>query len=969
MDEEVRQDEEQEEKLTSEYGREILRTYALKDNMHYFQGKSAGKIRLVPVLHFRQHESWAEFKIGMNTLYVLRDVQGFVHQLERHARVRYGKKLEVLLDRGVFSEESVPIVDFVARAVRELSRMESPLLQRDPRKLFLTPRLLDELLGLREKEEILVHTGHIRSMGVLSEDPRLDVWIQRQEGGVLLQSEFFELMEGADRLIIQSGDFVYRCGEEYSHQMGAFLNYSAKAPGQQFFVADSDLPVLVTALLPTLQRYCNVEMEEGTLAEFMPEPAQVQIYIEEGTADLLECRIETSYGEKTYNVFEPVRLGDTYRDIAKESAALTVVRHFFPEIRRKERRFGMKSEEDLFDFLEEGQQALSRVGQVYVSEALRKWKVRSAPRLQAGISLRNDLLSLKILSEDLPFEEIGELLANYQEKKRFFRLRGGDFIRLEDNSLSALSEILDGLHLGTEDLRSGEILLPRYRASYLNEVLQDGTEGLKVTREGDFQELIHALKPVRETYYPAPQAMEQTLREYQKAGYQWMRTLDSMGFGGILADDMGLGKTVQVIALILAYRTEEKERQEPALIVCPASLIYNWQSEMKRFAPQLSQIVIAGSVQERESLLEQAWQTPGCVLITSYDLLKRDLARYQDHVFRYQLLDEAQMIKNHATKAARAVKKVQALSRFALTGTPIENRLCELWSIIDFLMPGMLFSYARFQKEFEGPIVREGDARATERLRRLTRPFVLRRLKADVLKELPDKNEITIYAAMEEEQRKLYDANVWSLKSSLAYENQGNMQILAALVRLRQVCCDPELVYENYRGGSAKKDACMELLREAVGGGHKVLVFSQFTSMLTLLAKKLDEEKISYYMLTGTVAKEKRAELVRRFHMDDTPVFLISLKAGGTGLNLTAADIVIHYDPWWNLAAQNQATDRAHRIGQKHKVTVFRLIAKDTIEERILEMQEAKRELSDQIITEEGFSKELLTPEALRRLL
>ena len=284
-------------------------------------------------------------------------------------------------------------------------------------------------------------------------------------------------------------------------------------------------------------------------------------------------------------------------------------------------------------------------------------------------------------------------------------------------------------------------------------------------------------------------------------------------------------------------------------------------------------------------------------------------------------------------------------------------------------MPGMLFSYTRFQKEFEGPIVRENDERATRRLRQMTRPFVLRRLKADVLKELPDKNEITIYAGMEDEQRKLYNANVWQLKSSLAHGIQGNIQILTALVRLRQICCDPALVYENYKGSSAKKEACLHLLREAVAGGHKVLVFSQFTSMLSLLAQSMDEEPISYYMLTGSVPKEKRAELVRRFHMDDTSVFLISLKAGGTGLNLTAADIVIHYDPWWNLAAQNQATDRAHRIGQKHKVTVFRLIAKDTIEERILEMQESKRLLSSQIITEESLPKELLSQDVLQKLL
>lgn len=969
MDEETRIEEEQEEKLTSEYGREILRTYALRDSMRYFQGKSAGKVQLVPILHFEDQGPWVEFRIGIRTLYILKDVQGFVHQLDRHARVRYGKKLEILLDRSVFCEESLPIVDFVVRAIKELQQMKSPLLETDARKLFVTPQLLDDLLNLRERKEILVYMGHPKQMTVLSENPRMDVWIQKGEGGVFLQSSFFWLVCGAERLIVQWGNCIYRCGEEYSKEMRPFLTFSTQAPGQQLFVADADLPVLITALLPTLQRYCNVQMEEDILEKFRPVPAQVQIYIEEGERDLLTCRIETSYGDRVYNVFEPVRLGDTYRDVAKESAALSVVRHFFPEVIRKERRFGMKSEEDLFAFLDEGQQALSKVGEVYVSEALRKWKIRSAPRLQTGISVRNQILYLQIVADDLPYEELERLLENYREKKKFFRLHSGDFIRLEDNSLETLSEILDGLHLEGEDLQAGEIELPRYRAAYLDAVLKEDTEEVQVTRDAGFKELIQEIVSEEKANYPVPESIEPILREYQKTGYQWMRTLDAMGFGGILADDMGLGKTVQVIALILSYRLEEKEKEAPVLIVCPASLIYNWQSEIRRFAPDLHQMVIAGNMQEREQLLLEAWKIPGCVLITSYDLLKRDLAQYQNHIFRYQFLDEAQMIKNHATKAARAVKKIQATSRFALTGTPIENRLSELWSIFDFLMPGMLFSYARFQKEFESPIVREEDERATRRLRQMTRPFVLRRLKADVLKELPDKSEITIYAGMEDEQRKLYNANVWQLKSSLAYGTQGSMQILAALVRLRQICCDPALVYENYKGSSAKREACLHLLQEAVEGGHKVLVFSQFTSMLNLLAQSLDEEQISYYMLTGSVPKEKRAELVRSFHMDDTPVFLISLKAGGTGLNLTAADIVIHYDPWWNLAAQNQATDRAHRIGQKHKVTVFRLIAKDTIEERILEMQESKRLLSSQIITEESLPKELLSPDALQNLL
>lgn len=959
--------------LTSESGRDMLRSYALRDGVRYFQGKSAGKVELIPVLHIDGEIPALEFRIGISTKYVLKDLPEFVRQFHRHARISYGKKLEFLHDRSAFTRDSLPVLDYILQVVQELERLKSPVFENpeNRRLLPLTPRFLEEMIALRQGGTLLVQMGHPREMSVVSEDPKLELTISRLESGILIQTEFFQVAQGTGRLIVQQGDAIYRCSEEYSADMGPFLYHCGMIPEREFFIAEKDLAVLGASVLPILQNYCDVQMERGLLEEFIPEAAQVKIYIEPGREEMLLCRIETEYGEQVYNIFEPVRLGDSYRDVAKESAAMNMVRRYFPDIFRKDRRFGLNTDEDFFLFLDEGQLALSQVGEVWMSEELRSLKIGKPPRVSAGISVKSDLLSLKITSDELPFEELGRLLDQYRLKKKFFRLQSGQFIRLEDNSLSAISELLDGLHLTAGDLQEEEILLPRYRATYLDAVLREGGEGVQVSRDQEFRALVRRIKSVEDGEYELPESIQPVLRSYQKVGYQWLRTLDSMGFGGILADDMGLGKTIQVITLLLSYRIEETQRLDPVLIVCPASLIYNWESELTRFAPQLQKLVVAGNAAEREKILSDAKEIPGCILITSYDLLKRDLANYQNQAFRYQILDEAQMIKNHLTQAARAVKKIHAVSRFALTGTPIENRLSELWSIFDYLMPGMLYSYPRFQKEFEAPIVRDGDERAMERLRRMIRPFILRRLKTDVLKELPDKNEITVYAGMEEEQRRLYEAGVYQLKKSISGEGetQNKIQILAELMRLRQICCDPSLVYEQYSGGSAKLDACMQFLQEATGGGHKVLVFSQFTSMLDILARCLSAEGITYFMLNGSVNKEKRAEMVRDFHLDDTQVFLISLKAGGTGLNLTAADIVIHYDPWWNLAAQNQATDRAYRIGQKNKVSVFRLIAKDTIEERILEMQENKQMLSRQIIAEDQFSMDYLSPGMLEQIL
>ena len=359
--------------------------------------------------------------------------------------------------------------------------------------------------------------------------------------------------------------------------------------------------------------------------------------------------------------------------------------------------------------------------------------------------------------------------------------------------------------------------------------------------------------------------------------------------------------------------------------------------------------------------------------MTSYETMRRDQELYKEEDFFCEVIDEAQYIKNAGTKGARAVKSVSAQMKLALTGTPVENRLSELWSIFDYLMPGFLYSYEHFKKTFEAPIMKKENEEAMANLQKMIRPFILRRIKKEVLSDLPDKIEKCIPIPLAGEQKKLYDAHVQRLKFMLesgSNEDFGSirMQVLAELTRLRQLCCDPELIYQDYKGGAAKVELCMELLNNAVNGGHKILLFSQFTSMLDILEKRMDEEGISYYSLTGSTPKKERMELMQKFNQDETSVFCISLKAGGTGLNLTGADMVIHYDPWWNVAAENQATDRAHRIGQKRVVTVYKLVAEHTIEEKVLELQQKKKELADQVLSGEEMGSVLFDREELLKL-
>ena len=472
---------------------------------------------------------------------------------------------------------------------------------------------------------------------------------------------------------------------------------------------------------------------------------------------------------------------------------------------------------------------------------------------------------------------------------------------------------------------------------------------------------------MKDSEYTPPESLHNVLRKYQRDGYRWLRTLDGYGMGGILADDMGLGKTVQVLSYLLAIK-ELGENPLPSLIVCPASLVLNWAEECEKFTPELHCVVVDGDAAHRAALAEQ-WEAADLV-VTSYDLLRRDEALYENQKFYACILDEAQAIKNHTTQKYKAVCGVNSRVRFALTGTPVENRLGELWSIFSFLMPGYLPPYKAFCARFEKPIVQEDDPTAVRRLNQLTGPFILRRMKADVLKELPPKTENIYRIELETEQRKLYLAAVVDAREKLrAAKPEDKMAVFAVLMRLREICCDPHLIADNWEGGSAKLDACVELVSSAVEGGHRILLFSQFTSMLDLLAKRLDAEGISHFTLQGSTPKPVRAELVRRFNGGEVSVFLISLRAGGTGLNLTAADIVIHYDPWWNVAAQNQATDRAYRIGQQNPVQVYKLIAQDTIEEKIVALQQAKQSLAETVTGSADGAILSMKPEELLELL
>ena len=402
---------------------------------------------------------------------------------------------------------------------------------------------------------------------------------------------------------------------------------------------------------------------------------------------------------------------------------------------------------------------------------------------------------------------------------------------------------------------------------------------------------------------------------------------------------------------------KEKENRKSSLVVSPSSLTLNWQNEANKFAKDLKTLVIRGSLQERKEKIKEIDNYD--LVITSYDLLKRDIELYEErgYIFKYVIADEAQYLKNSNTQNAKCIKKINSNTRFALTGTPIENSLAELWSIFDFIMPGYLFTYRKFKNMYETPIVKDNDESAMKKLKMLIEPFILRRNKKEVLTELPDKTVTILNNEMNEEQKNLYLTYLLRAKQELTEQidlngfEQSHMQILAALTRLRQICCHPGLFIGNYKQGSSKLEQCIEIIEEGAEAGHKILLFSGYTSMFDFIEKELKARKIKYFKLTGATKVDERIELVDEFNENkEIKVFLISLKAGGTGLNLTGADMVIHYDPWWNVSTENQATDRAYRIGQKNNVQVYKLITKNSIEEKIYELQAKKASLANTML-------------------
>lgn len=750
-------------------------------------------------------------------------------------------------------------------------------------------------------------------------------------------------------------EVIYKVDEAFGNYFSKLLPCFEKSKSSGFEVPDHLLDRFVNDVYPTL-KVCASDVNSPSLeSRFVRLPLNAEIYFDRFESGIT-AKVIFKYGEWALNPLT-TQAGIQYddkkqllRDRIHEKKVVGVLKRYgFTE---GSAHYVLHEDEWMYAFLEEGIGHLNKEAALFYSEELKNFKLREKINFKSQTRMNSELNLLEI-SFDYDLEDAKELMAvleAYRTKKKYLKLKDGSVLKMASEELEMMSELL-AYNESLFDKK--EKALSNYENFYVQRLLER-YPNIENTVCEVYKQRLQGLSCPAFSEGLLSKSHQNILRDYQKKGVLWFKTLTHYGFGGILADDMGLGKTLQV----LSYLLNEKENghlSHPALVVAPTSLIYNWQDEVEKFAKSLSVLVVAGSKKDRELCFEHMGNHD--IVITTYGMLKRDVEHYKAQAFSYCFIDEAQHIKNPATLNARAVKSLRAGGFFALTGTPIENTLTELWSIFDFIMPGYLGSLKQFQKQY---MVTSEDGKSTTQslgvLKHQIDPFLLRRLKKEVLTELPDKIESKTTCEMTKEQRNLYKAQLLKAKEEVQSEIRDNglqksrVKILSILMRLRQICCHPALFLEGYQGGSGKLDQLIELVDDALSSGHRLLIFSQFTSMLKLIQNAFDERKISSFYLDGGTPAVVRTEMCKIFNEGEKDVFLISLKAGGTGLNLTGADMVIHVDPWWNPAVEDQATDRAYRMGQKKSVQVFKMITKDTIEEKIFALQEKKKDLIDSVI-------------------
>lgn len=787
---------------------------------------------------------------------------------------------------------------------------------------------------------------------------------------LIKKNETYELdfdLENIENLIEKDYEYIFYKGKLYhlNAKEQELIEDLKQNELDKLIISKDKLDLFNKGLLKVVRKKLKIDSSVDDIV--LPSIIKAKLYFDIRNEYIIS-NIVFNYDDKEIDYFN--KSNEILRDINFETSVLNDIGKY-GFILEKDKLILRDIEQEV-EFLEIGLEQLATKYEIFTTEKFKNIKIKKKTSVSSMFGIGQDnILSYNFNLGDINSSELVSIFDSMKSKKKYYRLKNGDIINLEDESLQELNNLTEELELTDEEIINSKGSILKYRAIYLDSLKK--TKYSIISTDNLFDNFIKNFYEYKDSNL----SLEDTsiLRDYQLTGVKWLYNLAKTGFGGILADEMGLGKTIQVI-----YYIKQMLKDSPTskfLIVVPTSLAYNWEHEFDSFASQIKKAICIGSKEKRKHILKDLNKIN--VIITTYGLLREDEEIYENLNFNTMIIDEAQNIKNNHAGITKVVKSIKAETKFALTGTPLENSILELWSIFDFIMPGYLANLTKFQSKYKIKDFDEDSEILIKGLSKQINPFILRRKKSDVVKELPEKLINDIYIDLKDEQKKLYVAELNRVKEEMDKiikeegMNKARFLILQLLTKLRQICIDPSIVYDNYTDGSNKIEQLENIVSEYTKNNHKVLIFSSFKTALNIVKEKLNNAKIKTYMIDGSVPAKTRIEMVDNFNEnDDIKVFLIMLKSGGTGLNLASADVVIHLDLWWNPQAENQATDRAHRIGQTNTVEVIHLITKGTIEEKILELQNKKRILSDKLIDGEIRDKNIiseLTKEDIEKLL
>ena len=888
-----------------------------------------------------------DLKIGTKKYYVVKNIAELINARKNKKTISYGKEFKYDPDIHYFSDADERILNFIEEYVslnepfeREYSvhRVTNSVFGNN-KTLFLPQSALRRFLNNINGKHI-TFTNNIETLylEVLEEDLPIKFNI-REENGEIKICEDKELPQS----MTYKGDVylydnkIYLPSEKQIKYYKCINEILRKEESISF--KDKKKQEVFNKVIPVLEIISSdINIEESLSENIVKDKVKLEVYFDR-ERNKTWAEVKAIYGDISFNVLKGPKDDEYVIRSLTEEGEVEKELNDISFYRNKNQFIFNGDDEKLFELLSNELASLKEKATIFYSDRFKERRIYGANSLNASISEgKGNYLEFTFNIENINEDEYKKIINAFKDNRKFFKLKDESFIDLRDEEVIRLFNLIDNLS-EESSVKSNEIKIHKSKAVFLSESIKD--DNLSFIHGNDIiNHIASKIVNLEDINYEIPEDLNATLRDYQLTGFKWLKTLSHYEFGGILADEMGLGKTLQTIAFLLS------EKGKKSIIVTPTSLIYNWRSEFEKFAPNMKVKIIHGNREERIFTKEEVKEFD--VLITTYGTLRNDYDLYNDINFDFCIIDEAQNIKNPLSQSSEVVKELNAKVKFALTGTPIENNLLELWSLFDYILPGYLYSKKKFQDKF---MKRD---KGIKELKKLIRPFILRRLKNDVMSELPDKIEKRFLIEMTKEQKKVYKSYVDDIKIKMKERDftKDKITIFSYLTKLRQLTLDPAILVEGYKGGSGKIDVTVELIEEFIKDNHKILLFSQFTSVLDSMKKILEAEGIEYFYLDGSTKASERVQLVNEFNnSDNIKVFLISLKAGGTGLNLTSADVVIHFDPWWNPAIEDQATDRAHRFGQKNVVEVIKLIAKGSIEEKIIKLQESKKEIINEIMS------------------